>query len=135
MREKADRAELGPWQRPVEETTGACASRTMPVSAPCAPSPLHASRGCSSAATTRASAAANLFSLVASCKLHGLDPEVYLEHLVRVMPYWPRDRYLELAPKYWSRTRARLDPCQLDRPLGYVTVPSPLSAEEQRATS
>ena len=34
-----------------------------------------------------ASAAANLFSLVASCKLHGLDSEDYLRDVLRVMPH------------------------------------------------
>jgi hypothetical protein len=81
-----------------------------------------------------AAAAANLFSLIASCKLHKLDPEVYLEGVVRLVPYWPRDRYLELAPKYWARTRARLDAVELARPLGHITVPPPLPAEEQRTT-
>lgn len=80
-----------------------------------------------------ASAAANLFSLVASCKLHGLDPEAYLADVIRVMPYWPRDRYLELAPIHWARTRARLDPEEMKRPLGHVTVPPPLAAEQQGA--
>ena len=47
------------------------------------------------------------------------------------MPYWPRERYLELAPKYWARTRARLDAAQLAKPLGPLTVPEPLPAEEQ----
>ena len=79
-----------------------------------------------------ASAAANLFSLVASCKLHALDPEAYLADVIRVMPYWPRDRYLDLAPKYWARTRARLDPTELARPLGHVSVPGPLPPEEQQ---
>jgi transposase len=78
-----------------------------------------------------ASAAANLFSLVASCKLHALDPEAYLADVIRVMPYWPRDRYLELAPKYWARTRVRLDTAELARPLGHISVPGPLSTEEQ----
>lgn len=82
-----------------------------------------------------ASAAANLFSLVASCKLHGLDVEAYLADVIRVMPYWPSNRYVELAPKYWSRTRARLDAEQVKLPLGHVTVPPPLTAEEQAATS
>jgi transposase/uncharacterized coiled-coil protein SlyX len=81
-----------------------------------------------------ASAAANLFSLIASCKLHGLDPEAYLADVIRVFPYWPSDRLLELAPKYWARTRVRLDPRELDRPLGHVSVPPPLAAEEQRAS-
>jgi transposase len=81
-----------------------------------------------------ASAAANLFSLIASCKLHGLDPEAYLADVIRAMPYWPRGRYLELAPKYWARTRARLDDAEMARPMGHVTVPAPLPAGEPRAT-
>lgn len=74
-----------------------------------------------------AQAAANLYSLIASCKLHALDPERYLADIIRLMPYWPRDRYLELAPAYWSATRARLDPLELDAELGHVTVPAPPS--------
>jgi transposase len=73
-------------------------------------------------------AAANIFSLVASCRLHGLDVESYLADVIRVMPYWPRNRYLELAPKYWARTRSRIPERELELPLGHVTVPS---AEQQ----
>jgi transposase len=82
-----------------------------------------------------ANAAANLFSLVVSCQLHGLDDEKYLAEMVRVVPLWPRDRYLELAPKYWVATRARLDPDELAKELGPITVPPPPSSEQQRATS
>ena len=78
-----------------------------------------------------ASAAANLFSLIVSCQLHGLDAETYLAEVIRVLPLWPRDRYLELAPKYWAATRSRLDPAELAHELGPLTVPSPLSAEQQ----
>jgi hypothetical protein len=77
-----------------------------------------------------AQAGANLFSLIASCKLHGLDAETYLAEIIRVVPYWPRDRYLELAPKYWAATRARLDQRQRERPLGPITVPPPASEEQ-----
>jgi hypothetical protein len=78
-----------------------------------------------------AQAAANLYSLIASCKLHGLDPERYLAEIIRLMPYWPRDRYLELAPAYWAATRARLDPRELDAELGPVTFPpAPSDAAE-----
>lgn len=70
-----------------------------------------------------AAAAANLFSLVASCKLHNLNPERYLRDVIRVVPHWPRDRYLELAPKYWEATRARLVAEQLDAELGDLAVP------------
>lgn len=77
-----------------------------------------------------AQAAANIFSLIASCALHDLDAETYLAEIIRVLPYWPRDRYLELAPKYWTRTRARLDARELELPIGHVTVPPP-PAEQQ----
>jgi transposase len=70
-----------------------------------------------------AGAAAALFTLIASCRLHRLDPFSYLEELLRVLPYWPRERYLELSPLRWSQTRSRLDPKELDRPLGAFTVP------------
>ena len=70
-----------------------------------------------------AESAGHLFSLIASCKLHGLDPETYLRDLFRVLAHWPKDRYLELAPKYWAETRARLDARELELPLGHLTVP------------
>ena len=72
-----------------------------------------------------AQAAANLFSLIASCKLHRLDPEAYLRDLFRVLAHWPSDRYLELAPRYWAATRARLDAAELVAPLGPLTIPPP----------
>ncbi len=80
-----------------------------------------------------AAAAGHLLSLVASARLHGLDPEAYLRDLFRVLGHWPRHRYLELAPKYWARTRARLDPAHLQAEFGPLTIPPPLpaSAEEQ----
>jgi len=81
-----------------------------------------------------AGAAANLFSLIASCQLHDLDAEAYLADVIRILPYWPRDRYIELAPKYWAVTRARLDQRQLERPLGPITVPSP-ATEQQSSPS
>jgi transposase len=48
-------------------------------------------------------------SLIASCVLHGLNAEQYLEEVLRLAPHWPVTRALELAPKYWARTRAGLD--------------------------
>jgi hypothetical protein len=70
---------------------------------------------------------ANLLSIVASAKLHDLEPEEYVRDLLRVLPHWPRDRYLELAPKYWRATRERLDAAQLEAELGPLTVPPPRS--------
>ena len=77
-----------------------------------------------------ATAAANLFSLIVSCELHRLDPELYLAEIIHVLPYWPRDRYLELAPKYWAATRARLNPKELAVEYGTITVP-PLASSEK----
>lgn len=85
-----------------------------------------------------ASAAANLFSLIASCQLHGLDAETYLGEIIRVVPHWPGDRYLELSPKYWASTRARLRIEELRTAddnlveVGNLTIPPP---PEQQAPS
>jgi hypothetical protein len=70
-----------------------------------------------------AEAAANLYSLIASCKLHGIDPERYLAEMIRILPYWPRDRCLELSPASWTMTRERLDAAELAVELGHITVP------------
>jgi transposase len=76
-----------------------------------------------------AQAAGNLLTLIASARLHGLDPEAYLAELFRVLPHWPRERFLELCPRDWLKTRARLDPAELKRELGPITVP-PASVEQ-----
>lgn len=68
-------------------------------------------------------AAGNLLTLIASARLHKLDPEVYLRDVFRVLPHWPRERYLELAPRYWRITCARLDRAELDREVGWLMVP------------
>jgi transposase len=70
-----------------------------------------------------ASATANLFSLMASCKLHGLDPEQYLAEVIHVFPQWPRDRWLELSPRDWAHTRSRLVASELEREVGPITIP------------
>ena len=48
-------------------------------------------------------------SLIASCALHDLNPDLYLEGLLRLAPHWPTNRVLELSPKYWKRTLNTLD--------------------------
>jgi hypothetical protein len=48
-------------------------------------------------------------TLIASCRLHGLNAELYLERVLRLAPHWPRSRVLELAPKYWNDTVQKLD--------------------------
>ena len=68
-------------------------------------------------------------SLIASAQLHGLNPQTYLRDLFRGLPVWPKTRMLELSPKHWRATRARLDEAQLAMPLGPVTVPKSLGAD------
>ncbi len=80
-------------------------------------------------------AAGNLLTLIASARLHGLDSETYLRDLFRVLPHWPKGRYLELAPKYWRATSARLDAAQLEAELGPLTVPPELPPTTEQATS
>ena len=47
-------------------------------------------------------------SLIASCELHGLDPEFYLQQVLTLVPSWPVSRALELAPARWLDTRRQL---------------------------
>ena len=54
-------------------------------------------------------------SLIASCKLHRIEPWAYLRDIFCLLPRWPKSRVLDLAPAYWSKTleqddtRQRLD--------------------------
>lgn len=47
---------------------------------------------------------ATLVSLLASCKLHGIEPHGYLRDLLCLLPSWPVQRVLELAPAFWRKT-------------------------------
>jgi transposase len=86
-----------------------------------------------------AKSTAALYSVIASARLHGLDPEEYLRCLIRLVPLWPQDRMIELSLLFWERTRLRLDPVQLAAELGRVDVPSvPLdtsASAERKAAS
>ena len=55
----------------------------------------------------------NFRSLIASCRLHGLCPQRYLECLLRLAPHWSQRSVLELSPKYWRATVKNLTPQQL----------------------
>ncbi len=80
--------------------------------------------------------AGHLFTLIASARLHRLDPEAYLRDLIRVLPHWPRERFIELAPQHWAVTRARLGAAELDAEVGDVTIPAQLTAAaEEQSTS
>lgn len=82
-----------------------------------------------------ASSAAGVMSVLASARLHGLNPQEYLTELIRVLPHWPTDRYLELSPAEWSKTRSRLSPTELGQEVGTLSVPPPPQPEEQGITN
>ena len=67
-------------------------------------------------------------SLLASCGLHQIEPWAYLRDLLCLLPSWPSQRVLELAPVNWHKTLEGSDTQQqlaanvfrrftLDRPL------------------
>ena len=40
--------------------------------------------------------------------LHDLNPQDYLQEVLRLAPHWKKSRVVELAPKHWRQTRERL---------------------------
>ncbi len=50
-------------------------------------------------------------SLLASCRMHEIEPWSYLRDLFCLLPTWPKHRLLELAPLNWAAT-AELDEVQ-----------------------
>jgi transposase len=84
---------------------------------------------------THAEAAAAIFSVIASCRLHRVDPFCYLDEILRILPYWPRDRYRELAPRHWLATRGRLRPEELAAPLSAFDIPPPAPAPANPSAS
>ena len=64
-----------------------------------------------------------MFSLITLCGLHRLDTERDLDKVAWVVPYWPKERMLEPAPKHWQATRAKLTSAGLDVPAGAITEP------------
>lgn len=48
---------------------------------------------------------ATFTSLLASCRMHGVEPWSYLRDLFCLLPGWSRHRVLELSPLQWQATR------------------------------
>jgi hypothetical protein len=75
-------------------------------------------------------------SLIASCKLHGLDAKTYLDEVLRLAPHWPTTRMLELAPKYWTATRATLSAEQRDTIVPpWMRTERPVTSEAARSSA
>jgi transposase len=51
-----------------------------------------------------ATANTTFVTLLASCRLHDLEPLGYIRDLLCLLPSWPRHRVLDLAPAYWQQT-------------------------------
>ncbi len=47
-----------------------------------------------------------MYSLIASCQLHGIDPFHYLRDVFRRLPDQPADALAELTPKVWAAAQA-----------------------------
>lgn len=48
-------------------------------------------------------------TLIASCRLNGIEPEGYLRDVLCLLPSWPVARVLDLAPCNWEHTRQQPD--------------------------
>jgi len=68
-------------------------------------------------------------SLIASCHLHCINPQTYLEEVLRLAPHWPASQMLQLSPKYWQQTRTALSPEQLE------SIRSPWDSSASSASS
>ena len=73
-------------------------------------------------------------SLIASCHLHGINPQTYLEEILRLAPHWPATQMLQLSPKYWPQTRAALSAAQLDGLRSPWDKPASVAAAAHRRT-
>ncbi len=52
---------------------------------------------------------ATFTSLLASCRMVGVEPWAYLRDLMCLLPRWPKHQVLDLAPVNWTATAARED--------------------------
>jgi len=48
-------------------------------------------------------------SLLASARLHEIEPLAYMRDLLCLLPSWPHHRVLELAPAYWKQTLEKVE--------------------------
>jgi len=50
---------------------------------------------------------ATVVSLIASCRMHDIEPWAYLRDVLTLLPVWLKSQVIELAPAYWRATLAR----------------------------
>ena len=56
-----------------------------------------------------ANANAAFTSLLASCRMHEVEPWRYIRDIFCLLPEWPEHELLDLAPLNWKQTSARDD--------------------------
>ena len=52
-------------------------------------------------------------TLIASCRIHGIEPWRYLRDVLTLLPAWDRTKVLSLAPAQWRETRQQTQTRQL----------------------
>jgi len=52
-------------------------------------------------------------TLIASCRIHGIEPWRYLRDVLTLLPAWDRTKVLALAPAYWRDTRQQAETSEL----------------------
>jgi transposase len=52
---------------------------------------------------------ASFVTLLATCRLHDVEPWAYLRDLLCLIQGWPASRLLELSPAHWNKTRQQED--------------------------
>ncbi len=50
---------------------------------------------------------ATVVSLIASCRMHDIEPWAYLRDVLTLLPVWLKSQVIELAPAFWRATLAR----------------------------
>ena len=50
---------------------------------------------------------ATVVSLIASCRMHDIEPWAYLRDVLILLPAWSKNRVIELAPANWAATLAQ----------------------------
>ncbi|HEX3872151.1 MAG TPA: hypothetical protein VHV77_17020 [Pirellulales bacterium] len=68
-------------------------------------------------------AEAAIFSIVATCRLHGVDLFVYFDEVYASCPSGRIIATSNLAPPNWLATHARLGPDRLALPIAAIIVP------------
>ncbi len=52
-------------------------------------------------------------TLIASCRIHGIEPWRYLRDVLTLLPAWDRTKVLSMAPAQWRETRQQTQTRQL----------------------